>query len=102
MGLERIAMIKEISATLVLTRKAGNLVAAVADVSLDLGEAGTIKVCGFRVMRPDGKPVWVAAPARHGEKAWFDTVRLYGPLKKAVETVVLREYERATQAASRK
>ena len=92
----------EISATLVLTRKPNNLVAAVADVALDLAEAGTIKICGFRVMRPDGKPVWIAPPARQGERVWFDTVRFSGPIKKAVETVVLREYQRKTQTPGRK
>jgi DNA-binding cell septation regulator SpoVG len=90
-------VIKEISVRLNLTKKPGNLVAAVADVSLDLADAGTIKLCGFRVMRPDGKPVWIAPPARRGEKSWFDVVRLQGPIKKAIESVILREYETATQ-----
>lgn len=95
-------MLKEISSTLTLTKKPGNLVAAVADVTLNLGEEGTIKHCGYRVMRPEGKPIWVAPPARHGERAWFDTVRLSGPVKQAVESVILREYERVTQSAARK
>lgn len=49
-------MIEEISATVTLMKKPGNFVAAVADVTLDLGEEGTIKHCGYRVMRPEGKP----------------------------------------------
>lgn len=90
-------MIKEITVTLNLTKKPGNLVAAVADVTIDLGEAGTIKLCGFRIMRPDGKPLWVAPPARQGERTWFDVVVLRGPLKKLVETAVLKEYEHASR-----
>lgn len=86
-------MIKEITVTLNLTKKPGNLVAAVADVTLDLGEAGTIKMSGFRVMRPDGKPVWVAAPARQGERTWFDVVVLKGAVKKLVDSAVLQEYQ---------
>ena len=94
-------MVTDISVSLNLTKKPGNLVAAVADVTLDLGDAGSIKLCGFRVLRPDAKPVWVAAPARHGEKAWFDTVVLKGSIKKLVEARVLDEYQRVTQTASR-
>jgi hypothetical protein len=86
-------MVNTISAKLNLTKKPGNIVAAVGDVTIDLGEAGSAKLCGYRVMVPDGKPPWVSAPARHGDSAWFDTVVLKGPLKKMVEAAVLDAFE---------
>jgi hypothetical protein len=86
-------MIKRISVKLNPTKNAGNVVAAVGDVTIDLGEAGSAKLCGYRVMVPDGKPPWVSAPARHGERAWFDTVILKGPVKKMVEAAVLDAFD---------
>jgi hypothetical protein len=87
-------MLKNITVKLNLTKKAGNVVAAIGDVTLDFAELGCIKLCGFRVLVPDGKPPWVAPPARHGERAWFDTVVLQGSIKKLVATAVVKEYER--------
>ena len=87
-------MVKAISAKLNLTKKPGNIVAAVGDVTVDLGEAGSLKLCGFRVMLPDGKPPWVASPARHGETTWFDVVILKGGIKKLVDAAVLDDFER--------
>ena len=86
-------MIKEITVNVNLTKKPGN-VAAVADATLDLGDAGTVKMCGFRVMVPDGKPAWVASPARKGEKTWFDNIILKGPVEKLVKAAILKEFER--------
>ena len=87
-------MVKGISAKLNPTKNPGNIVAAVGDVTIDLGDAGTATLCGYRIMLPDGKPPWVSAPARHGERAWFDTIILKGPVKKMVESAVLDEYDR--------
>lgn len=92
---------KQITVDLHLTKKPGNLVAAVADVLLDLADVGSIKISGFRVMLPDGKPAWVAPPARQGEKTWFDVIGLKGPLKRLVEGAVLKEYERVKASTSR-
>jgi DNA-binding cell septation regulator SpoVG len=94
-------MLKEITVKLNLTKRAGNVVAAIGDVTLDFAEMGSIKLCGFRVLVPDGKPLWVAPPARHGERAWFDTIVLQGAIKKLVTTAVVKEYEQMGQAASR-
>lgn len=91
-------MVEAISAKLNLTKKPGNIVAAVGDVMIDLGEAGSAKLCGYRVMLPDGKPPWVSPPSRHGERAWFDTVILKGPVKKMVEAAVLDAFDRLRQA----
>ncbi|HEV2177316.1 MAG TPA: hypothetical protein VGW33_08960 [Terriglobia bacterium] len=94
-------MIKEISVSLNLAKKSGNLVAAVADATLDLADAGSIKMCGFRVMLPDGKPPWVAPPARKGDQTWFDVVHLKGAVKKRVDAAVLQKYDELTKASSR-
>ena len=92
-------MVKAISASLNLCNKPGNIVAAVGDVTVELGESGSLKLCGFRVMLPDGKPAWVSGPARHGQRAWFDTVVLKGPVKKMVETAVLDEFDRLRKSS---
>jgi DNA-binding cell septation regulator SpoVG len=85
-------MVREITVNLNLTRKPGNI-AAVGDVTLDLADAGSIEMSGYRVMQSDGKPPWVSMPARKSDKGhWFDTVKLRGPVKKAVETALLQEY----------
>ncbi|HEV2495227.1 MAG TPA: hypothetical protein VG204_19385 [Terriglobia bacterium] len=86
-------MIKEISVKLNLTNKPGNIVGAVGDVTLEFGQEGSVKMSGYRVMVPDGKPPWVSAPARHGKTTWFDVVTLRGPIKRSVDTAVLQEYE---------
>ena len=91
-------MIQNISVSLNLSKKAENIVRAFADVTLDFGDGGSAKLCGFRVLVPDGKPLWVSAPARHGEKAWFDTVILKGAVKKLVDTAVIKEFERTSRA----
>ena len=89
-------MLKDVSVNLTLSKKQDNIVRAFADVTLDFGD-GTVKMCGFRVLVPDGKPPWVSAPARHGEKAWFDMVVLKGTVKKLVDGAVLKEFERVSQ-----
>ncbi len=94
-------MIKDVSVNLTLSKKADNIVRAFADVTLDFGDGGSAKLCGFRVLVPDGKAPWVSAPARHGEKAWFDTVVLKGAVKKLVDTSVIKEFERISQAVKR-
>jgi hypothetical protein len=94
-------MIQSVSVNLTLSKKAENIVRAFADVTLDFGDGGSAKLCGFRVLVPDGKPPWVSAPARHGEKAWFDTVVLKGPVKKLVDTAVIKEFERTSQQDKR-
>jgi hypothetical protein len=94
-------MIQDVSVNLTLSKKAENIVRAFADVTLHFGDRGSAKLCGFRVLVPDGKPPWVSAPARHGEKAWFDTVILKGAVKKLVDTAVIQEFQRASQAVKR-
>ncbi len=94
-------MIQNVSVNLTLSKKPENIVRAFADVTLDFGDGGSVRLCGFRVIAPDGKPPWISAPARHGEKAWFDTVILKGSIKKLVDTAVIREFERTSQAVKR-
>jgi hypothetical protein len=92
-------MITDVSVNLNLSKKPGNIVRAFVDVTLSLGDGGTMKLCGFRVLVPDGKPPWVSPPARHGERAWFDTVILKGPVKKLVDTAVIKEFEKTCRQA---
>jgi hypothetical protein len=89
-------MIKEIAVKLVPTKDPGKIVAAVADVDLQLGDEGSMMICGYRVMVPDdGRPPWASPPARRGKSSWFAVVSLRGPIKPLVETAVLQEFERA-------
>jgi hypothetical protein len=88
-------MVKEIAVKLVPTKDPGKIVAAVADVELEVGDQGSMMICGYRVMVPDGKPRWVSPPARRGKSSWFNVVTLRGPIKSLVETAVLQEFERA-------
>jgi len=93
-------MVREITVHLNLTWKPG-IVAAVGDITLDLADAGSIEMSGYRVMQSDGKPPWVSMPARKSDKGhWFPTVNLRGPVKKLVETAVLQEYAHLTRNGS--
>ena len=81
-----------------LSAKADSKVRAFADVTIPLGDEGTITVLGFSVLESDGRPAKVMAPARKGAKAWFDTVQLSGRIRSLVENAVLSEYERKKAA----
>ena len=92
-------MIQNVTVNLTLSKKPENVVRAFADATLDFGDGGSVKLCGFRVIVPDGKAPWISAPARHGERQWFDLVVLKGAVKKLVDAAILKEYERACRAA---
>jgi DNA-binding cell septation regulator SpoVG len=77
-----------------LSSKADSKVKAFADVTIPLGDDGTVTVLGFSVLESDGRPPRVMAPARKGKQAWFDTVLLTGRIRQFVETAVLDQYER--------
>jgi hypothetical protein len=72
-------------------------VKAFADVTIPLGDDGTITVLGFSVLDDDGRPARVMSPARKGKQTWFDTVQLTGKIRLLVETAVLDEYQRKTK-----
>ena len=62
-------MVKEIAVKLAPTKNpAGNIVGAIADVEFQLGEQGSMTICGYRVMVPDGKPPWVSPPRAPGQE----------------------------------
>src|SRR5207244_3923719 len=82
-----------------LSAKADSKVRAFADVTIPLGDEGTITVLGFSVLESDGRPAKVMAPARKGAKAWFDTVQLNGKIRALVEAAVLAEYARKAKGA---
>ena len=89
----------DITVEMRLSPKQDTKVKGFADVTITLGDDGTITVLGFSVLESDGRSPRVMAPARKGQKAWFDTVQLTGRIRQAVETVVLGEYERKTKGA---
>ena len=77
-----------------LSSKPDGKVKAFADVTIPLGDDGTVTVLGFSVLEGDGRPARTMAPARKGKQAWFDTVQLSGRIRQLVETAVLAEYDR--------
>ena len=88
-----------ISLNMRLSAKAESKVRAYADVTIALGEAGTITICGVSVLHSEGRPARVMAPARKGNQTWFNTVELAGKIRFLVETAVLAEYERKTSSS---
>ena len=90
----------DITVEMRLSAKPDAKVKAFADVTITLGDDGTVTVLGFSVLESDGRPARVMAPARKGQKAWFDTVQLTGRIRQSVETVVLSEYERKTKGTA--
>jgi hypothetical protein len=87
-------MIKEIKVQMKLIDKAGNAVKAITDVGIKFEELGSIELCGFRVIEPHAGGRFISPPCRQGETRWFDLVTLRGALKSAVESAILREFER--------
>jgi hypothetical protein len=85
---------ESISIDLRLSTKSDSKVKGFGDVTIPLGDDGTITVLGFSVLESDGRPARVMAPARKGKQAWFDTVVLTGRIRSLVEAAILTEYER--------
>lgn len=79
-----------------LSQKQDSKIKAFADVTISLGDDGTVTVLGFSVLEGDGRPARVMPPARKGKQAWFDTVQLSGRIRALVEEAVLAAYERKT------
>jgi len=79
-----------------LSTKTDSKVKAFADVTIPLGDDGTVTVLGFSILDGDGRPARVMAPARKGKQAWFDTVQLSGKIRHLVDEAVLAEYARKT------
>lgn len=77
--------------------KADSKIKAFVDVTLPLGDDGTITILGYSVLDGDSRPPRVMAPARKGKQAWFDTVQLTGRIRTLVEEAVLAEYDRQTK-----
>jgi hypothetical protein len=92
---------EDITVEVRLSPKQDSKVKAFADVTVPLGDDGTITVLGFSVLESDGRPARVMAPARKGKQAWFDTVQLTGKIRPLVEAVVLADYDRKAKARSR-
>lgn len=77
-----------------LSGKPDSKVKAFADVTVPLGDDGTITMLGFSVLESDGRPARMLAPARKGKQTWFNIVERTGRVRSLVEEAVLKEYER--------
>jgi len=87
---------ESISVALRLSTKSESKVKAFADVTIPLGDDGTVTIFGFSVLDGDGRPARPMPPARKGQKTWFDTVQLTGRIHQLVDEAVLQQYERMT------
>jgi hypothetical protein len=83
-----------IAVDLRLSTKSSSTLKAFADVTIPLGDDGTITVLGIFIFDSDGRPPRVTPPARKGKTAWFPIVELTGRVRGFVEEAVLKEYER--------
>jgi len=86
----------DITVEMRVSQKEDSKVKAFADVTIPLGDDGTVTLLGFSVLDGDGRPPRVMAPARKGKQAWFETVQLSGKVRRLVDEAVLAEYERKT------
>ena len=66
---------------------------AVADVTITMGDYGTVKISGFAVFSDGGAP-HVGPPSRPGKSRYFDVVSLNGEIRRAVDSAVIAEFER--------
>lgn len=87
----------DITVELRLSPKEGGKAKAFADLTITLGDDGTVTMLGFTILEGDGRPARVMPPARKGQKSWFEMVQLTGRIRQAVETAVLEEYARKTK-----
>jgi hypothetical protein len=78
--------------------KPGGATRAFADVTLELGESGTISMYGFSLI---GEPPRVVPPARKGKQQYFDTVLLSGKVKTLVCTLIGMAYKKAVSDAAK-
>jgi hypothetical protein len=73
-------------------------VKAFADVTLTLGQMGTLVMLGFSVI---GDPPRVVPPAREKDKHYYDVLLLSGKLKTLVYTLIAIEYKKALVMAAK-
>ena len=66
---------------------------AVADVTITMGDQGTLKISGFAVFSDGGAP-HVGPPSRPGKSRYFDVVSLNGEIRRSVDVAVIAEFER--------
>jgi DNA-binding cell septation regulator SpoVG len=83
-----------------LSTKTQSKVKAFADVTIPLGDDGTVTVFGFSILDGDGRPPKVVPPGRKGQNKWFDVVELTGRIRQTVEGAVLAEYKRKTKSSN--
>ena len=85
---------ESITVAMRLSAIADSKIKAFADVTIPLGDDGTVTVLGFSILESDSRPAPVMAPARKGKTAWFNIVELTGRVRGFVEEAILKEYER--------
>jgi hypothetical protein len=85
---------ESITVAMRLSAIADSKIKAFADVTIPLGDDGTVTVLGFSILESDSRPARVMAPARKGKTAWFNIVELTGRVRGFVEEAILKEYER--------
>ncbi len=90
---------ESLSVALRLSTKPESKVKAFADLTIPLGDDGTITILGYSVLDGDGRPPRVMAPARKGKQAWFDTVQASGKIRSMIENAVLAEYGQKNKAS---
>lgn len=88
--------VTDITVEMRLSQKQDSKVKAFVDVTIPLGDDGTVTALGFSVLDGDGRPPRVMAPARKGKQAWFATIQLTGKIRHLVDEAVLAEYARKT------
>jgi DNA-binding cell septation regulator SpoVG len=83
-----------------LSTKTDSKVKAFADITIPLGDEGTVTLLGFSVLHGDARAPRVMSPARKGQNKWFDIVELTGRIRQTVEAAVLAEYKRQTKSSN--
>ena len=86
-----------ISVDVRMSTKQDSSVKAFADVTINLGEEGTVTMLGCSILHGQGKPPRLMFPARKGKQAWFDVVQVSGKIRGSIESAALAEYERQFQ-----
>jgi hypothetical protein len=89
---------ESIAVALRLSTKQDTKIKAFADVTIPLGDDGTISVLGFSILEMEGRPPKVMTPARKGKQSWFEIVELTGKIKSIVDSAVLAEYAKQTSS----
>lgn len=73
-------------------------VVAFVDLTLYFRPGGSLTIHGCSVLQENGKPPYVLLPGRKGDRRSFPTVAATGEIRRVIDQVVLKEYERLKSA----